>query len=481
MSRESEAPAALEGLSVEEPLRPLSDAGLTDEGAWALLDAAPDGIVMVDESGQILLVNRQIEDLFGYDRGDLLGRSVDDLLPERLRPVHRADRTRYRVEPQTRPMGAGRPLLGRRADGSEVPVEVSLSPIKSDNGLRVIATVRDISARTKLEAEARDVSEVLDAIGDGVFIFDADTLRFTHVNQGAAAQVGYQRAQLLAMTMLHIAPEFNERGLRELLAPLAGGALSSTTFATIHRHRDGTDLPVEITLEARRDDNGRPRSYITIARDISDRLATDAHLRQIELDLRIVEDRERIARDLHDHTIQRIYAAGLTLQGAQSRCDQDDVAERVGAVIDDLDDTIRELRTVIFSLHPPQRAGLRREILRVLSDERSALGFEPQIRFDGLIDTISDTIGTELLATLREALSNVARHAHATSVAVILECADNIVLRVLDNGDGINQNAVAGNGTRNLTARAAMLGGRYHTAARPTGGTILEWQVPNTP
>jgi PAS domain S-box-containing protein len=481
MSRQAPRPPARERLSAVESLQPLSDARLTDEGASALLDAAPDGIVMVDEAGRILLVNRQIEELFGYDRGDLLGRSVDDLLPERLRQLHRADRTRYRVEPRTRSMGAGMTLFGRRADGSEFPVEISLSPMRTDSGLRVVAAVRDMTERTNLEAEARGVRETLDAIGDGVFIFDADTLHFTHVNQGAVKQVGYQRDELLGMTMLHIAPDFNKESLRALLAPLEAGEQSSTTFTTIHRHRDGTDLPVEITLEARRDDEGRPRTYIKIVRDISERLETDKRLRQAEQDLRIVEDRERIARDLHDRTIQRLFAAGLKLQGAQSRCDQEDIAARVGTVIDDLDDTIRELRSVIFGLHShAEGSGLRSELLRVVSDERGALGFEPHVRFDGLIDAVSDAIATELLATLREALSNVARHARASSVEVVVECDDNVVLRVFDDGGGVRENAVSGNGTRNLTARAVMLGGVCRLEARADGGTMLEWLVPNT-
>src|SRR5438034_3559601 len=103
---------AQDGPIVRESSRPLSDAGLSDEMAWSLLDAAPDGIIMADEDGLILLVNRQTEDLFGYERGDLLGRSVDDLLPERFRQIHRAHRTRYRVEPRTRTMGAGLTLFG---------------------------------------------------------------------------------------------------------------------------------------------------------------------------------------------------------------------------------------------------------------------------------------------------------------------------------------------------------------------------------
>ena len=136
---------------------------------------------------------------------------------------------------------------------------------------------------------------------------------------------------------------------------------------------------------------------------------------------------------------------------------------------------------MIFGLHAhAEGSGLRSEILRVVSDERSALGFEPHVRFDGLIDTVSDAIATELLSTLREALSNVARHADASSVEVVVECDDNVVLRVFDDGHGVRENAVSGNGTRNLTARAVMLGGVCRLEARPDGGTMLEWLVPNT-
>jgi PAS domain S-box-containing protein len=469
-----------EPLPSVEPLLPLSDAELTDEGAWALLEAAPDGFIMVDEVGRIMLVNRQIEELFGYDRADLLGRSVDDLLPERFRKVHRADRTRYRAEPKTRYMGAGMTLFGRRADGREFPVEISLSPMKTDSGLRVVAAVRDITARAKVEAQAHSVSQIVDAISDGVFIFDADTLRFTHVNQGAVDQVGYERDELLGMTMLHIAPEFNEESLRALLAPFQTGDLASTTFTTVHRHRDGTDLPVEITLEARHDDDGRPRAYVKIVRDIRERLEADRLLRQAEQDLRVADDRDRIARDLHDRTIQRLFAAGLTLQGAQLRCEQHDIAERLASVIDQVDDTIRELRSVIFGLAShTEGSGLRSEILRVISDERQVLGFEPRVRLDGLIDTVDTAVATELLATLREALSNVARHAHATFVEITLSCDDHVTLQVLDNGTGIAENAVSGNGTRNLAARALKLGGHCQLVGAPNGGTKLEWQVPN--
>ena len=461
---------------------PVSDAGLTDGAVWAVVDAAPDGIILADEAGQILLANRQSEELFGYERGDLLGRLVDDLVPDPFRQVHRAHRTRYRAEPRTRAMGADLNLFGRRADGSVFPVEISLSPLETDAGLRVVAVVRDITQRVEAEAEAREVSEILDATRDGVFIFDADTLRFTYVHEGALEQVGYPNNEFLQMTMLHIAPDFTEETLRALLQTLERGDVSSTTFITTHRHRDGTDVPVEVVLQAIPEKEGRPRRYVKIVRDIRERLETEEQLRRVEQDLRLVEDRERIARDLHDIVIQKLFAAGMTIQGVWSRTTEPDQARRLSDVVDDLDETIREIRSAIFSLQSHARRGdaVPDQILRVVAEERLVLGFDPRVRFEGPIDAISESVAAELLATLREALSNVARHADASAVEIVVEAGESVVLRVLDDGRGVLATVTNGNGIRNVTERASMLGGRCRIAARPDGGAMLEWLVPNS-
>jgi PAS domain S-box-containing protein len=459
------------------------DLTIEEEDALALVEAAPDGILMADESGRILFANRQLEDLFGYERPDLLGRSVDDLLPEHLRHVHRAHRTRYRVEPRLRSMGAGLMLLGRRADGTEFPVEISLSPLPGEGTLRVVAVVRDVSERVAAESAHREVLEALDATRDAVLVLDAASLRFTYVNQGATEQVGYSRDELLQMTMLHITPEFTERELRELLGPLARGEQSSMMFTTVHRHRDGLDLPVEILMQAIPGDDGTPIRYVKIVRDVRERIAVDERLRQAEQDLRVVEDRERIARDLHDIVIQKLFAAGMTIQAVSARTTDVEHGQRLAAVVDDLDETILEIRSAIFSLQGDARhtGGVRAEVLRITDDERDALGFEPRIRFDGPVDAMDQRIADELLPTLREALSNVAKHAGASSAEIVVESADDVTLRVLDNGRGMPVTLSGGHGLRNLTERATKLGGSCRASSRPDGGTVLEWQVPARP
>jgi PAS domain S-box-containing protein len=336
--------------------RPNQKLELGDDLAWALVEAAPDGIVCADENGTILVVNRQTEALFDYDRDDMVGRSVEELLPSRLRGAHRAHRAGYRVDPRTRPMGAGMQLVGRRSDGTEFPVEISLSPLETEDGVVVIAVVRDIT----------------------------------------------------------------------------------------------------------------------------ERVSSEGRLREAEREVHILEDHERIARDLHDIVIQQLFASGMTLQGVWSRIREPELAERVAAVVDDLDRTIREIRSVIFGLQSREVDGeaRRSEILRIVSDERAVLGFEPRVRFEGAVEAIPERIGCELIPTLREALSNVARHAGARSVWVSVDVGDAVLLRVEDDGVGVRPGSTPGHGLTNMAERAARLGGAFDVSPRVGGGCVVEWRVP---
>jgi PAS domain S-box-containing protein len=451
------------------------------EAILGLVDAAPDGIVMADERGNILFVNRRTEELFGYGREELLGRSVEELLPEPLRQVHRAHRTRYRAEPRLRSMGAGLTLLARRADGTEFSVEIGLSPLETSEGLRVVAVVRDVTERVAAEREQREVREALDLTRDALLILDAETLHFTYANDGASRQVGYAKDELLRMTMLHITPELTEDQLRDLLGPLERGERTSLVFTTVHHHRDGTDIPVEILIQAIPGDSGTPTRYVKIARDVSERLETEERLRRAEQHLRVVEDRERIARDLHDIVIQKLFAAGMTIQGVSARTADPEHGRRLASVVDDLDDTIRDIRSVIFSLQADAHdtSGVRAEVLRIVDAEREALGCEPRIRFDGPVDAMDERVAAELLPTLREALSNVAKHAGASSVEVVVDCGEAVELRVIDNGRGMPATLSDGHGLPNLSDRAERLGGRCRVSSRPDGGTAVEWTVPN--
>jgi signal transduction histidine kinase len=200
----------------------------------------------------------------------------------------------------------------------------------------------------------------------------------------------------------------------------------------------------------------------------------------------LLEDRERIARDLHDTVIQRLFATGLSLQGTARLAHHPDVAARIQDAVEDLDETVKHIRTVIFGLETSAVRGdsVRQRVMTLTREASGALGFLPAVDFAGPVDTLVDRrTGDELLATLREALSNVARHAGATQVSVEVDCRDGLTLRVVDNGRGLPAEPASGRGLglRNMASRAEALGGRFEARPGVGGGTVLEWSVPPDP
>ncbi len=331
---------------------------LSDEVLHRTLDAAPDGIVVVDPAGTILFVNRMIEQLFEYAPDELVGTSIDLLLPEGVRGLHAGRRAEYSEHPRTRAMGTGLDLRGLRRSGTEFPLEISLSPLRSGAGTLVVAVVRDITERRAADDEL-------------------------------------QRA-------------------RQVLA--------------------------------------------------------------------LVDDRERIARDLHDTVIQRLFAVGLSLQAALTRAAGDDPSrDRIQLAIDEIDMTIRDIRSSIFALHTrrPLGVSLRDELLSITSEAARALGFDPSVVFAGPVDTLAtDEIRENVLAVVREALSNVARHAQASGVRLEVQAdAKQLRVSIRDNGVGIH-GAGTGNGMRNMSERASALGGRCEIITPEGGGTRIDWSVP---
>jgi signal transduction histidine kinase len=201
-------------------------------------------------------------------------------------------------------------------------------------------------------------------------------------------------------------------------------------------------------------------------------------------EMALVEDRERIARDLHDTVIQRLFATGMSLQGSIRlvRNDPEAAIARVEGAVDDLDLTVKHIRTAIFGLEQSRRAveGARSRILSLIREAAGPLGYEPRVMLDGPIDTgIDDAIAAELLTTLREGLSNVARHAKARRVDVEVVVGDGVQLRIADDGIGPPaDDAPRGNGLKNMASRAARLGGTFGLSRGETGGTVLDWRVP---
>jgi len=199
----------------------------------------------------------------------------------------------------------------------------------------------------------------------------------------------------------------------------------------------------------------------------------------------LLRDRDRIARDLHDLAIQRLFAAGMTLQSTQRFVDHPEAVARLSRTVDDLDETIKIIRSTIFGLRAHgggtrEGGGLRGRVSDAVTAATSSLGFAPAVRIEGLVDTdVPADVADHALAVLGEALSNVARHSGARTVDVHLWCAKGeLTLTVTDDGRGIPAGA-ARSGLKNMGERAAALGGDLRVGEREEGGgTRLEWRVP---
>jgi signal transduction histidine kinase len=201
--------------------------------------------------------------------------------------------------------------------------------------------------------------------------------------------------------------------------------------------------------------------------------------RQDRQRLTLFEDRDRIGRDLHDLVIQRLFAVGLSLQGAGRMISDPDVAARMEQAVDDLDDTIKDIRRTIFALGSlDASADVQTEITRIVDRAAATMKFRPALRFEGAVRTlIGAQLVPDLLAVLGEALSNASRHAHASSVDVVVSARDEVVLRVTDDGKGFDEQ-VPESGLSNMRERALKRGGSFSISSTPGEGTTLTWRVP---
>ena len=198
-------------------------------------------------------------------------------------------------------------------------------------------------------------------------------------------------------------------------------------------------------------------------------------------ELRVVEDRERIARDLHDTVIQRMFAIGLRMQGLAATATEAATVERLQQMIEDLDDTVRDIRTTIFELQRPRIPGrsLRQEILDLVDEINSPSNFSIAIRFDGPVDlAVPDTTADHLIAVVRESVTNAVRHSGGSEIAIDISVGDHLEARVSDNGSGVEDNAPRGNGLHNLQSRALELGGECSVDRSQSDGTVVVWRVP---
>ena len=323
---------------------------------------------------------------------------------------------------------------------------------------------------------------LFESIPEMVLVVDT-TGAILYVNKHCSGIVGWTPEELVGEPIESLVPGgvielHRSRGKRYSEGPNARPTETGLLLTALHR--SGHEVPVEIALSHL---SGQVEATVATVRDVTERLKTAALLADAETQLQVLDDRDRIARELHDGVIQRLFAAGLHLQAST---DRPDTTERISGVVDEIDEAIREIRGAIFTLHRPAgfNSGLEAALRASLSEASRLLGHHPTLRLGGVLSNISHDLGAELLAVLREAMTNVAKHAEATHTEVTLDIGvDAVTLVVYDDGVGMspaNSSNPGGLGIRNIEERASRLGGEVMFVQRQPRGTEVRWVVPRT-
>ena len=471
-----------------------------------LFDAVPDALVVVNSDGGIVLTNRQTEAVFGYKGEELLGQSVEMLMPMRFRDVHRQHRSHYMDHPHTRPMGLGLQLVALHKKGHSLPVEISLSSVTVASELFVVAAVRDVSERKRLE-EALNLNEerLRTALTHSpTTVVNQDTaLRYTWVYNPpplrAEAFLGRTDAELFspetAAPLTRLKRRLLETGqdAREEVA---------LTFGKTTRHYD-------LYIRPRRDVTGEVGGLTAAMTDITEAKETAEKLRRLNagLEQRVVErtlelaaandelaetsaqrgrlyqallkaqesERARIARDLHDGVGQALTGISLMLDGAADPARLQNLKDLVGQTLQDVRQLSRALRPSLLD-----QIGLGsalKEYGREVA-QRSGLGVNVVVHLPYRLHEDQDIA---LYRIVQEALTNIVRHARAKNVSVVLTGqAQTLQLIVEDDGVGFNPERVPRGhvGLASIRERVELLEGTFGIESAPETGTTLSVRLP---
>ena len=466
------------------------------------VEGAPNGMVIIDRNGTIVLANSQMEKMFGYTKSELLGQPIEMLLPAPIRAQQGAHREGFLAHPEARPMGAGRELFGVRKDGGKVPVEIGLNPLKSKGESLVLASVIDITERKRAEAALRESEERLARTETFSLVM------VTHLDlEGRWLKVPPTLCELLRFTeaellghrfheMTH--PDDVETDWRQCLR-LIRGEIKSFDLEKRYIRKDGGIVWVYVNCSVVTDAQDKPVHFLTYIRDITNRKLNEEKLREYQESLRQLanqlnateeRERKRFAADLHDHIGQSLVLAKLELGrlGEFANPLDKNVRSSIERLADTIDQAIHETRSLTQDLSPQvlYTLGLDAALEWLAENMQERYDLVCHIESQNMATPLNDDCAIVAFQAVRELLINVVKHAGVKEASVYVTREEGAVLiDVKDQGKGFVPDAVnlpqlhgGGFGLFSIRERLSWLGGDLEIKSSPGDGTSAQVMIP---